>query len=85
METKLTLSLDSEIIKKAKQYAKQRHTSLSNIVENYFYYLTIEENREKKPSINVTPLTNQLKGSIKTNINPEKLKEHYLFEKYLHE
>ncbi len=40
METKLTLSLDKEIIEQAKKYAKQQKTSLSNMVENYFYYLT---------------------------------------------
>jgi hypothetical protein len=52
METKLTLSLDKEIIEQAKKYAKQQKTSLSKIVENYFYYLTsdkpgkVNKNRE---------------------------------------
>ena len=42
METKLTLSLDNEVIKKAKLYAKDKQTSLSDMVENYFYFLTAE-------------------------------------------
>ena len=36
MNSKLTLSLDSEIIKKAKEYARRNNTSVSKIVEQYF-------------------------------------------------
>ena len=37
MNTKLTLVLEQEIIQKAKDYAKQKNRSLSNIIENYGY------------------------------------------------
>jgi len=84
METKLTLSLDKEIIEQAKKYAKQQNTSLSNMVENYFYYLTsdkpgkVNKNREK------TPITDKLLGSVKIDMfDADKLKEDYLVEKYL--
>ncbi len=42
MNTKLTLSLDAEVIEKAKSYAKQHNISLSALVENYFSRLTME-------------------------------------------
>jgi hypothetical protein len=42
MNTKLTLSLDAEVIEKAKSYAKQHNVSLSALVENYFSRLTME-------------------------------------------
>ena len=35
MSTKLTLSLDKEIIEKAKEYAREHKVSLSYLVENY--------------------------------------------------
>lgn len=36
MQTKLTLRLDAELIKKAKIYARQKNTSVSKLVEKYF-------------------------------------------------
>jgi hypothetical protein len=40
MNTKLTLSLDKDIIEQAKIYAKNNNRSLSDMVENYFKTLT---------------------------------------------
>ena len=42
METKLTLSIDKQVIVRAKKYAKQQGRSLSDIVENYLKLLTSE-------------------------------------------
>jgi len=42
MNTKLTLTIDQEIIEKAKQYAKGKNRSLSDIIENYLKTLTKE-------------------------------------------
>jgi hypothetical protein len=36
MNTKLTLTLEKEVIEIAKKYAKEKGQSLSEIVENYF-------------------------------------------------
>ena len=36
MNTKLTLTIEKEIIERAKNYAKEKNRSLSNIIENYF-------------------------------------------------
>ncbi|MDH5366136.1 MAG: DUF6364 family protein [Cyclobacteriaceae bacterium] len=36
MNTKLTLTIEQALIEKAKEYAKSKGRSLSDIVENYF-------------------------------------------------
>lgn len=50
MNTKLTLTLEKEVIEKAKEFAARQGQSLSSLVENYFKHLTFEkkEQPEKK-------------------------------------
>ena len=43
MNTKLTLSLDDQVIAKAKQYAKIHKTSVSHLVENFLDEITSEK------------------------------------------
>ncbi len=84
METKLTLSLDKEIIEQAKKYAKKQRTSLSNIVENYFYYLTSSKDEKNPRDEEKTPITDKLLGSVRVETpNTDKLKEEYLMDKYI--
>lgn len=40
MQTKLTLSIDRQIIERAKEYAKRSNRSLSDIVETYLERIT---------------------------------------------
>ncbi|MEM7548720.1 MAG: DUF6364 family protein [Bacteroidota bacterium] len=63
MNTKLTLSLEQNVIEQAKRYAKQEGESLSEIVENYLKVLTRE--KQYKRIVN-NPVVNSLKGSFKT-------------------
>lgn len=54
MNTKLTLTLEKEVIEQAKEYAAKQGQSLSSLVENYFKLLLLEKNknpkkRERKP------------------------------------
>lgn len=49
MNRKLTLSLKAEIIEKAKAYAKEHNTSLSQLVENYFDKLTADLDTTEDP------------------------------------
>ncbi len=63
MNTKLTLTIEREIIKKAKEYAKGKNRSLSDIVENYLKILTKEEQKEKAKKLN--PIVKSLKGSFR--------------------
>ena len=62
MNTKLTLTIEQKLIQKAKDYAKQKNRSLSDIIENYLKILTKEE---KKESSKLSPIVKSLKGSFK--------------------
>lgn len=60
MDVKLTLKLNSEVILRAKAYAKKRKKSLSRIIESYLDALT----REEASSDEMTPLVKGLSGVI---------------------
>jgi len=62
MNTKLTLTMEQTIIKKAKKYARQKGRSLSDIIENYLKIITKDK---EKSDIEITPLTKSLKGAFK--------------------
>ncbi len=82
MNTKLTLTIEQQIIAKAKKYAKKRGRSLSDIVENYLKAIT----KEKDDSdIEITPLVKSLKGSFKapSGFDYKKELEKSLSDKYL--
>ncbi|WKN42377.1 DUF6364 family protein [Tunicatimonas pelagia] len=42
MNTKLTLTIEKEIIEIAKKYAKEKGQSLSEMVENYLKFVTAD-------------------------------------------
>ncbi|HPI54370.1 MAG TPA: DUF6364 family protein [Chitinophagaceae bacterium] len=46
MTTKLTLTIDDSVITGAKEYAKDKGKSLSDIVENYLKTLTSKKKKE---------------------------------------
>ncbi|EIJ37693.1 MULTISPECIES: DUF6364 family protein [Galbibacter] len=83
MNTKLTLTIEKEIIQKAKKYAKDKNRSLSDIIENYLKILTKEEKANKSTKLN--PVVKSLKGSFKMPKNMDYKKElrNRLEEKYL--
>ena len=62
MNTKLTLTIEQEIIKRAKKYAKEKNRSLSDIIENYLKSLTAMESKETKK---LNPVVESLKGAFK--------------------
>lgn len=72
MNTKLTLTIQEEIIHRAKKYAKENGRSLSGIIENYLKVITQEEKREKSE---ITPMVKSLKGSFKAPKNYDYKKE----------
>lgn len=63
MNTKLTLTIEESVIKKAKKYASGKKRSLSDIVENYLKVIANEV--EDKQNNELTPLVKSLKGSFK--------------------
>ncbi len=61
MQTKLTLRLDDELIRRAKQYAQRTGRSVSQIVADYFALL------DKKFSDGddaLTPIVSSMRGSL---------------------
>ena len=74
MNTKLTLSLDIEVIEQAKRYAKKNGQSVSGMVGNYFKMLS---SKDKKRKIEITPFVKSipLKGKSKLSKNFDYKKE----------
>lgn len=80
MNTKLTLRLDENLIKSAKNYANISGKSVSQMVADYFYLLDIKS--LKKPA-QLTPIVKSLKGSLKDTDLDESDYKRYLEDKYL--
>jgi len=85
MNTKLTLTIEQNIIEKAKKYAHNKGKSLSSIIENYLKLITKEDNIDNKKNINETPIVNSLKGSFKApkNFDYKKQISDEIAKKYL--
>ncbi len=81
MTTKLTLSVNEEIISKAKKYAKANGKSLSQIVENYFEKITETENKGKQASSRLKKLVGIVK--LPDDFNEKQAISEYLEGKYL--
>ena len=82
MNTKLTLTIEREIIERAKNYAKEKNRSLSDLIENYLKVLTKEEMENKSQKL--SPIIDSLKGSFKMpkNIDYKKELRNRLEQKY---
>lgn len=80
MNTKLTLTMDDRVIKRAKTYASKQHTSLSRLIENYFKIIAGDESWSDAP----TPLVQKLSGVIKIRQGEDVRDEYtdYLIRKY---
>jgi len=80
MNTKLTLSLDKEVIDQAKKYARRRHKSLSKMVEGYLRQLAYPEAGEGE----ITPLVAELSGLVSPEGADRRSEEYadYLEKKY---
>lgn len=63
MNTKLTLSIEQSLITKAKEYAKSKGRSLSDIIENYLKVITTTRQPEQNEH---TTITASLRGSFRT-------------------
>ena len=83
MNTKLTLSLDKEVIEKAKRYAKKNGQSVSGMMENYFKMLS---SKDKKRKIEITPFVKSIpfkgKSKLTENFDYKEALTEALREKY---
>jgi hypothetical protein len=82
MDAKLTLNIDRDVTRKAKDYAKNKGRSLSDIVENYLKLLTKNSSVEDSE---YTPRVKSLLGciSVPDDFDYKKEIENYLINKYL--
>ena len=62
MDTKLTLTLDKQVITKAKKYAKNSGRSLSDLIESY---LKTVVSSNDKVEFEISPRVKALMGSFK--------------------
>ena len=77
MNTKLTLTIDDNLVSEAKKYAKSVNRSLSDLVSSYLNTIV------KEPVIHSNLHLNELIGCIShTDENYKTLKGNYLAEKY---
>jgi hypothetical protein len=80
MTTKLTLSLDESVIKRAKHYAKHTGMSLSQLIENYLDRITSEKESNK-----LSPGLQKIVGAVKLpdNFDEEQELRNYMENKHL--
>lgn len=81
MNTKLTLSLNKDVIELAKRYAKDKNISLSFLIENYLLKIVSDF---QSPISSKGSIVNELSGIISLDPDVDARKEYadYLTEKY---
>jgi len=80
MNSKLTLRLDDELIKSAKEYSAKTGKPLSRIVADLFVFIKSEK---LKKDYQLTPVVKSLKGVLKEKKISGSDYKKYLEEKYL--
>jgi len=80
MGSKLTLRIDEELIKAAKEYSAKKGKSVSRLVADFFQVIRNEKLEEKQE---VSPIVKSLKGILKGKKISEKDYKKYLEDKYL--
>ena len=80
MTTKLTLTIEKEIIEKAKLYAKGTQRSLSEMVQKYLENLVKTKISDKS----ATPIVDKIAGSLPLpdNFNADEALDEYFSKKY---
>lgn len=65
MLTKLTLTIESDVVKSAKEYARSKHRSVSKLVEEYLKTVSNSESL-MSPALNLkATLTDRMTGMFK--------------------
>lgn len=82
MNRKLTLTIEKEVIEIAKEYAKEKGQSLSEMVENYFKFVAAKRVTIKEKQL--SPRVRKLRGIIKIddNFNHKQILTEELSKKY---
>ncbi|HUH32592.1 MAG TPA: DUF6364 family protein [Daejeonella sp.] len=84
--TKLTLSMEPEIVNRAKLYAKKRQISLSKLIQDFLEQAIKSDNLKEDEELNIPDDIKSLVGILKgPGISKKQLKEmkyEYLRDKY---
>jgi hypothetical protein len=84
--TKLTLSMEPEVVYRAKQYAKNRQMSLSKLIQNFLENSMENENLKDDLDLNIPVEIQNLRGILKghdyTKKQLKQIKLEYLKEKH---
>lgn len=83
MTTKLTLSLEKDVINQAKKFAREKNKSLSRIIEEYLVELTAKRTLKSEEK-QLPPISRELAGSVNIKGSMDLGKEiaEYLNRKY---
>lgn len=74
--TKLTLSMEPEVVYRAKQYAKKRHISLSKLIQDFLENSIENESLNDDTDANIPQEIQALRGILKgTDISKKQLKQ----------
>lgn len=77
MNAKLTLSLDKEIIERAKAYAKEQGTSVSKMVENFIKMTTSKTRAKEVEEIEISDFVKSLAMPSMKHRTKEEMREEY--------
>ena len=80
MKNKLTLRMDDSLIRRAKKRAKEKNTSVSQMVADYFALIETEQSATDHK---LPPITASLAGILKNEDIQEEDYKNHLEEKYL--
>lgn len=83
MTTKLTLSIKSGIVNRAKKYAKKKGTSISKLFEEHILELTEGEPKEKTALESLKRLKGAAKGAVGADSEYKDIIADILIEKHL--
>lgn len=67
---KLTLSVDEDVIERARRYSDEHNTSISQLVSTYLRQLDSPSDRE------LSPLVKRLRGILPSEVSVEDYREH---------
>ncbi|MDA3951022.1 MAG: DUF6364 family protein [Spirochaeta sp.] len=65
MLAKLTLTVDQEVVERAKRYAKRKHRSVSRIIEDYLRIISMEESLGSDDTSSSAVTTDRLTGMFR--------------------
>jgi hypothetical protein len=82
MQTKLTLRLDADLIEQAKQYAEKVGKSVSQMVADYFSFLSKNSEAQKVHEEKLSPAVRSLFGVLKGKAVNKDTYRRYLEDKH---